>query len=111
MVEAVENTNLKTLLRLYPRALAYLYTVGAVQLEQLARRGGCPSPHQGVEGWLDVKIEVERRLRLLDERLRLAVTLYYLRGHRQREVARRLGVSQPRLSRLLRRACLMMDKC
>ena len=108
MIESVEEANLKTLLRLYPRALAYLYTVGAVQLEQLVRRGGSTSPHQAVEDWLDVKLEVERRLRRLDERLRLAVTLYYLRGYRQREVARRLGISQPRLSQLLRRARNMM---
>jgi RNA polymerase sigma factor (sigma-70 family) len=94
---------LQGLLRLYPHALVHL---------------SCPHPHRlpshrdrrsgdtkrSLEEWLSMKLEVEELLSRLPHRERRAVTLYYFEGYAQREAARTLGVSQPRLAAILAKA-------
>lgn len=107
-LERLDENELEGMLRLYPVALARLYTCKAVRSDGIVQRGAAERSEHSLEGWLHIKLEVEKRLRRLDERRRRAVLLYYLLGLRQREIASRLGVSQPRLSQLLNRARVEM---
>jgi len=99
---------LRGILRLYPYALAYLFhpPVFRMSAEPRLRRSG--STRRSLEDWLSVKLEVEGLLEGLPPRERTAVTLYYLAGYKQREVAESLGVSQPRLAAILARARLRL---
>ncbi|MCK4594093.1 sigma-70 family RNA polymerase sigma factor [bacterium] len=98
------DERLRGILRLYPHALAYLFHphVFRMSTETRVRRSG--NIKRSLEDWLSVKLEVEDLLDGLPFRERKAVTLYYLAGYKQREVAESLGVSQPRLAAILARA-------
>ena len=93
------DSQLRELLRLYPLALARLSSPATFQFRQPEQRRNCV--HRNIEEWLEVKLTVERLLARLSRREQQAVQSYYFHGYRQSEVARTLGVSQSRLSRLL----------
>jgi RNA polymerase sigma factor (sigma-70 family) len=64
-----------------------------------ARNSATPDPN-----WADIAPLVDEALEKLSSRLREPVILHYLQGLTQAEVAARLGVSQPTVSRDLERA-------
>ncbi len=93
------EAELRQLLRLYPLALARLSSPPTFQFSQ--REQQTNNIRRSIEEWLEVKLTVERLLDSLSQRERLAVRGYYFQGDRQVEVARSLGISQSRLSRIL----------
>jgi hypothetical protein len=98
------DERLRGMLRLYPHALACLYSPSVTRMSPACRGRRAGDRKRALEEWLSVKLEVEGMLGALPRRERRAVSLYYLAGYAQREVAGMLGVSQPRLAAILARA-------
>jgi RNA polymerase sigma-B factor len=91
------------------RVLEALEAAGARRADSLDEptpRGGAPRPLGQVDGdfaGVEVRLLIERMLATLDERERTVIELRFFEDLGQPEIAKRLGLSQSYVSRLIRR--------